>query len=487
MHKGLTTLLALCAMGALLPACKGKPKPAATAGDGGAVVAVTAAQPDASKPVERAAEPHGDFAEWLRAHLPPNAGALVAASDGALTVVHTVAQGDTALSIAKAYLDLTDIYRAKDLAAEITKSADLAPGAKVTIPHLLKAPYEDPDKGRMGWPQDRALRGVFITGAFAGIFWPETIEKLASRNLNAIVLDGKDYMGPVTYPTQVKVALETQASTEGWGKEQSPPIPDLKRAIRFAHARGVRIIMRVACFHDPWAAKRASRLSLMGTWGKPFPMGWMDPTNVEAQDYLLDLVKEEIDAGADEIQLDYVRFPVQSRDIKSVVMPAPDGHRSRAMKAFVDRVHELTQSRKVPLSLDIFGVTATGDLSDIEALGQNIGTIGDSAEALSPMVYPSHYSAGYHGFAEPGNHPEIIGIGSRAAVQKLTAVHNTTTIIRPWLQASSYKSSAYGPKYIQDEIKSAEASGAVGWLMWDPENSYWAVWRGVPVVKDTNH
>jgi hypothetical protein len=328
----------------------------------------------------------------------------------------------------------------------------------------------------MIWPADRALKGVFISGVFAGAFWPETIDKLATHGLNAVVLDAKDYMGTVNYPTRVPLAQEL-------GAAKDPPIADFARAIRLAHARGIRVIARIPCFHDPWAAKHAPRLSLLASSGRPFEMGWTDPGNPEVQGYIVDLVKEVIELGADEVQLDYVRFPVQARGITRAAMPPPDGHRSRAMKAFVSRVHEVTQGMHVPLSLDVFGVTATGDASDIEALGQNIGVIGSEAEALSPMVYPSHYAKGWHGFGEPGNHPEIVGIGTRAAIDKLRAGHLTGAIIRPWLQASAYKTPDYGPAYILNEIKSAEASGAVGWLMWDPDNSYWAVWRALPVSR----
>jgi hypothetical protein len=282
-------------------------------------------------------------------------------------------------------------------------------------------------------------------------------------------------MGTVNYPSKVKVAVETAAAKDA-------PIPDLYRAIRFAHARGVRVVVRIPCFHDPWAAKHAPRLSLMSVSGRPFEMGWMDPANTEAQDYIVDLTREAVELGADEVQLDYVRFPVYSPGIKYAAMPPADGHRSLAIKAFVRRVHEVTQSKHVPLSLDIFGVAATGSPSDIEALGQNIGVIGDEAEVLSPMLYPSHYADGYNGFDQPGNHPEIVGIGTRAAVDKLKNAKITSTLMRPWMQASAYRASAFGPQYIKDEIRSAEASGAVGWLMWDPDNNYWAVWRALPVI-----
>jgi hypothetical protein len=446
------------------------PVPAPETGLPASVSAAPAPPPEHVDP-----EPKGSFTDWLRARL-PTGGNVVDKGDGKVAVVHTVVAGETALTIAKAYLDVTDVYQAKDLAAEISKhTPNLPVGARVEIPRLLTEPYRTPEEDRLRWPPERALKGVYISGIFAGLFWPETIEKLSARKLNAVVLDGKDYMGPITYPTKVKLAVET-------GAAKDPPIADLSRAIRYAHTHGVHVIVRISCFHDPWSAKYAPRLSLMSKNGHPFQMGWIDPANAEAQEYMVDLAKEVVDLGADEVQLDYVRFPVQPRGISNAVMPAPDGHRSQAMKAFVKRVHDVTAPQHVPLSLDLFGVTATGESSDIEALGQNIGVVGHEAEALSPMVYPSHYDKGWHGFDVPGNHAEIIGIGTKAALERLKAGKVSGTIIRPWLQASSFKTPAYGPKYISDEINSAETSGAVGWLMWDPQNNYWAVWQALPVV-----
>lgn len=440
------------------------------------VATVSATSPSADRAAASASrpEPETPWVTWLKARLP--SGGRVTSEGGATAVEHVVSADDTSLTIARAYLDLTDVYRAKDLAAEITKHhPQLAAGEAIEIPHLLQAPYKSPEDDRLRWPEDRAMKGIFISGVYAGAFWPETLEKLATHGLNAVVLDAKDYMGTVNYPTHVPLAKEL-------GAFKDPPILDYARAIRFAHARGIRVIARIPCFHDPWAAKHLPRLSLMASSGRPFEMGWTDPSNKEVQDYIVALATEVIDLGADEVQLDYVRFPVQANGIGHAVMPAPDGHRSRAMKEFVERVHEVTAARHIPLSLDVFGVTATGEPSDIEALGQNLAVLGSASEVLSPMVYPSHYAPGWNGFEVPGNHPEIIGIGTRAALGKLKAGHLQATLIRPWLQASSYKTPNYGPQYIRDEIKSAETSGAVGWLMWDPGNSYWAVWGALPRV-----
>src|SRR5262249_17111394 len=138
-----------------------------------------------------------------------------------------------------------------------------------------------------------------------------------------------------------------------------------------------------------------------------------------------------------------------------------------------------TSAAKVPLSLDIFGVTATGDRSDWEALGQEIAVLAPECEALSPMIYPSHYNSGFMGFTEPGAHPEVIGIGTRAAVPYLPKGQKNA-VIRSWLQAFAWKAPGYGPHYLVEETRQAEANGGVGWLMWNPGNDYYAAWAGFP-------
>jgi hypothetical protein len=393
------------------------------------------------------------------------------------------------MTIAKAYLDLTDVYRAKDLAAAIAKeSPDVRPGTEVRIPHVVAEPFRDPTEDRMAWPADRALKGIYITGETAGARWPETLDQVQAHGLNAIVLDAKQYAGAITYPTRVKLALAS-------GAGKGAPIPDFSRAVRFAHEHGIYVIARITCFHDPWVAARAPRTSIRSTSGGPAAIGWVDPASVEVQDYLVDLVRETIDLGADEVQLDYVRFPVE--DLGDAAMLPPDGHRSRAIASFVGRVHEVAQARHVPLSVDVFGIAASASRADVEALGQNLALLGPEVEAISPMVYPSHYPVGSLGFEQPGDHPELVGFGTKAAVARLSATNTEgrpiaskgesagvlparRPIIRPWLQASSFRTSKFGPKYIQDEIQSAEANGAVGWLMWSAGNNYWAVWGALP-------
>src|SRR5688572_5783511 len=97
---------------------------------------------------------------------------------------------------------------------------------------------------------DEPLKGIFLIGATATRSWISTLEHLQAHGMNAIVLDDKEYIGPITYPSKMPQTLET-------GATKKAPLPDLARTIRFTHDHGIRVIMRISCFHDPWTAERA--------------------------------------------------------------------------------------------------------------------------------------------------------------------------------------------------------------------------------------
>lgn len=412
-----------------------------------------------------------ELGDWLKSHMPE--GGRVEA-DGA-KVVHVVAPKETHDTIAKKYLDVTGEYTWGRLAAKLRKQTpNLKAGLELNIPEITKRVPKAPKDERLGWPADKILKGVFVTGAYGQIRWVETLDASAARGFNAIVLDVKDYMGGINYNTKSKLAAEGKTAKAVY-------FPDLARTVRVAHDRGIRVIARIPCFHDPLLAKNVPRTSIQGNWGKPYPMGWTDPVNPEVQEYILDIVKESMDAGFDEIQLDYIRFPVHAGTGSAVMPEWKDDSRIHAIRDFVKRVHDVTKPAGVALSLDVFGVAATGIREDQQKLGQDITVLSQVSDAISPMVYPSHYAAGFMGFAEPGDHPEIIATGTKNSVAKVAP--GSGTVIRSWLQAFPLRSPSYGPKYVADEAKYAETNGGHGWLMWSPACDYSPVWRAFPVLK----
>jgi hypothetical protein len=184
------------------------------------------------------------------------------------------------------------------------------------------------------------------------------------------------------------------------------------------------------------------------------------------------------------VQLDYVRFPVtgmKNIDFGLDTKSDPDAKIS-VISRFVDRVHAMTRAHGVPLSLDVFGVIAFGKRVDMQNLGQDPVELAQRAEFLSAMVYPSHYEPGFMGLDEPGAHPELVGLGVKHMIQEMEERGldpSKLAKIRPWLQAMRYRSSNYGPGYIQEEIKSGDRAGAAGWLLWNPSQTYEVAWSAV--------
>jgi hypothetical protein len=444
-------------------------------------VAVVVAPPPPA-PAVKVAEPalpaRKTFVTWIREHL-PEGGEVDVEKGEAPRVFHTAQPGESIEKVAGLYLDLTtDIYLLNDFAEAIRKANPrsrytLKPGTRLAIPHLLAAPYAEGDAARLGWPSSHVLKGVYMRGDTAGgRLYVGILDRMAEHGMNAIVLDTKDTDGWLTYRSKVGVAVEAKAT-------KPAAIRDLARAIRFAHDRGIRVIMRISCFHDELVSKQRLDMSIRGNWGGALKIGWFDPSNEAAHQYVIDLAKEGMDAGADEIQLDYVRYPVFGTKNADFHLKERNLTRVDVIRNFVHEVHKVTQARHVPLSLDVFGVIALGKRVDIDALGQEMSVLATECEALSPMIYPSHYAKGFMGLDEPGAHPELIAVGTRDSLAQVANEPNAA-VIRPWLQDMNYKSPGFGPEYVRQEIKSAERAGSTGWLLWNPGQDYSDAFQVLP-------
>lgn len=330
-------------------------------------------------------------------------------------------------------------------------------------------------------PRRAASKGIYVRGDTAGHpSFPALLDRVAAHGMNAIVLDVKDFDGLVTYPSRVALAAESGATAKA-------PISSFAEAIRLAHERHVRVIARISCFHDDFMAKAHPGMAVRGISGHVYRNGWLDPRNDTAQGYVVELAREAMASGADEIQLDYVRYPVTNIKLMDFGLDTRREPRAKVevITRFVERVHAVTRARGVPLSIDIFGVVALGRREDIENLGQDPAELARHAEVLSPMVYPSHYDEGFNGWANPGDHPEIVGMGVKSMLEHMVdaggrASRRPLAIVRPWLQAMNHKSDTYGPDYIRREISASDASGGAGWLLWNPGQDYRVSWSALP-------
>jgi hypothetical protein len=244
--------------------------------------------------------------------------------------------------------------------------------------------------------------------------------------------------------------------------------------------------MRIVCFSDLLLSHVRDDLAVQSIRKRPLRIGWLDPANETVQKYVLDLAGEAMEAGADEIQMDYVRYPVEKVDNADFHLKERGLRRTTVIADFVHRVHEQTQAHGVSLSVDIFGIVAEGVKQDLENLGQDPALLARECDALAPMMYPSHYPKGFMGFDEPGDHPEILRAGVRkllALVQRGAKKSQNLAVVRPWIQGMPYHAPSFGPEYIAQEVSHATKAGASGFMVWNPSQDFTDTWQAIAMPR----
>ena len=85
------------------------------------------------------------------------------------------------------------------------------------------------------------------------------------------------------------------------------------------------------------------------------------------------------------------------------------------------------------------------------------------------MLYPSHWSAGEYGVADPNHQPYDIIKASLADF--VAEVSPTGRTLAPWLQDFD-DGAHYGAEEVQAQIAAAKELGVESWLLWNPNTQY---------------
>lgn len=300
------------------------------------------------------------------------------------------------------------------------------------------------------------------------------LELANKTEINAYVVDIKDDDGLVGYESNLPAVREINA----WMKKY-----DADKVLKTFHDNNVYVIGRLVCFKDPvYSSKRADlavKNTSGGLWHDNNEMTWLDPYNHDSWPYLIDIAKEAVQKGFDEIQFDYIRFP---NDGNKKAMSFNDG----GVKKY-DLINEFISYAKkelpdIILSADVFGIICESP-EDTEDIGQYLELIGKDIEYISPMVYPSHYALGQVvnnvKFNKPDLEPYAVVYNSLLkAKNRISSVENYKSNIRPylqgftapWLRKGNYQ--IYGAKQIREQIRAVYDSGFKEWIIWDPSNKY---------------
>ena len=308
----------------------------------------------------------------------------------------------------------------------------------------------------------KEIRGIHVTMGLAGV--PGKLDeylRLTEEGLNTIELDIKDENGAVAFASQ-NAPLVNEIGADGG-------FYDPKQVADRIHASDVYLIGRVVTFEDPVLSERKPDLAILRTDGSPWltsaGLGWTNEYDKRVWEYNVSIAKAAALAGFDEIQFDYVRFPSDG-DVSNAVWPR---RRNEPQAVTIARFMKYAASQLKPLgvrvSIDVFGLAATRDLG----IGQSPKRLAPLVDAISPMVYPSHFGNGEYGLPDPQAVP---GTTVGYALSDFSGqMAGKRAELVPWIQDFSM-GRHYTLSDIQDQILAVRRARARGYLLWNPSGIY---------------
>ncbi|MDP9159420.1 MAG: hypothetical protein M3O09_04225 [Acidobacteriota bacterium] len=394
------------------------------------------------------------------------------------SLMYVAKRGDTIASVARHFVPQTSYLTTSELATGIRKSNGdtqsnfLKANQQIIIPGILDAPIVEK---AVPVSRDFEVRAVYLTGLMAGSDRGlKIIRRWRELGGNAVVFDVKDSDGSINIPFEHPLAGGHHVT-----------LRDLPKFTRFLHSQNMHAIARVAIFRDERLVVAHPELAVQSrknanSWRENGKLVWTDPSQPQVQEYNIALAKKAAEAGADEIQFDYVRFPAEGdqKDASFYFQKEhPDWHRSDVIAEFLKHAYAEIHPSGVLLSLDVFGIMAWQRSVDLAHTGQDIVRMAQYCDVLSPMIYPSHFF-GMDGIARPGDAPEHFIGESMERFEKIT--QGSGVVIRPWLQAFAWRTKTYSPKYIEAQVLTAKEKGGIGFLLWNANNNYSKPYAAMP-------
>lgn len=285
----------------------------------------------------------------------------------------------------------------------------------------------------------RANRAVFERDK-----WDNIISLAAQSAVNTIVFDTKDESGQVLYDTAVVLAREMGAVQV---------VYDAVERVAEAQEQGLYTITRIVTFEDKiWS--RSGEPQIVGNW--------VDARDEDNWTYPIALGVEACELGFDEVQFDYVRFPAGSAGGTLIRREGLTQEiRVGAIESFLEQARAEISPLGCAVSADMFAIVMSS--FDDQGIGQRPEELSQHLDAISPMIYPSHYSDGWLGFDDPNEHnAEVTAKALDDGAPRIAA----TSLMRPWLQAFYYNAAQ-----VLEGINEAERRG-LGWMLWNVNGNY---------------
>ncbi len=340
-------------------------------------------------------------------------------------------------------------------------------------------------------------RGLYLTAYSAADenIRDYVLNLLDETEINTVVITIKSEDGLLAVDFDIPLAEEIGAvSSIVFSDEES-----LKDLLNIYKEHGAYTVARIACFRDDLLAQAREDCSLH--WNEEYggdiycdSQGyyWLDPGNDTVRQYIADISQAACDAGFDEIQYDYVRFPTTY--IGRVDYYGGDGYyladgytyneeaakiRQDTITSFIEYACRTLVPQGVFVSADVYGTIINND-EDSGNVGQDYAAMSQWLDYICPMVYPSHYSDGAYNIDYPDTEPyELVSAAmgdSKEALSGLTDSGKHCATVRPWLQAFTATwvthHITYGGTELRKQIDAIYDAGYNEWLIWQSSGEY---------------
>lgn len=295
------------------------------------------------------------------------------------------------------------------------------------------------------------IKGIYGGGGNRPTYFKNFLEQ---TELNGLVIDAKEVHG-------------------------SNLSPFLKNLVKELHQKNVWVIARIVVFRDSSLIEERPEWYLTATssnslWQDRSGHYWLDPQNQEVQDYIIEFSKEAIDFGFNELQFDYIRYPVDGTGSEE---------RCEVIQEFFLKLSKALKNYQpsIILSVDLFGhIAVQRQAFDI---GQRLQDAGKYFDYISFMLYPSHFYGGFtaegihYSYPEVSKHPYQVVYLSILSASKYLSQLGSQAKIRPWLQdfdlrVDQERGVIYDEEEIRAQIEAAENATSSGWLLWNPAITY---------------
>ncbi len=347
---------------------------------------------------------------------------------------------------------------------------------------FIKKPYDNIDYGYFNRRQidDRPpvkVKGLYITQhtASSSQRMDELIEIANQTEINAFVIDVKDDNGNLLFYSNTAQEVMPELNDK-------VAIKDIAAFVQKLKDNNIYLIARIVTFKSPqYAAKYTDRAITRPSgalYKKSDGIAWATPYDRQLWDYVLGICREAAEVGFDEIQFDYVRFPVVSRADNAVL----DFHNEReeskpeVIHKFLRHAYQQLAEDRVYITADIFGWSGSA-LGD-EGIGQHWEAMANAVDYVAPMMYPSHYGKGNYGLKYPDKQPGATIEASIKDILQRNANLPTQPITRPWIQDFTAKWLGnghyipYGSNEVRAQIDALAAHGVDEYMVWNSSNRY---------------